>query len=164
MQYDEFHCQLTLDPKGRLTLPAQLRQALKLAKVSSLVAVANQGNRGGLSLYTPDDYRRVVKGRVRDADPFDRKTIMYLRAVDSTSQTVNIDGNGRILIPPLLRKLAGLDRELVAFSSMDWFEVWDSGRWDRAFDQAMSLWDQETGADDLTAFPVASRADGGEEQ
>lgn len=156
MQYDEFHCQLTLDPKGRMTLPAQLRAALKKAKVDTLVAVANQGSRGGLSFFTPDDYRRVVKGRVRDADPFARKTIVYLRALESTSQAVNIDSNGRVLIPPMLRKLAGLERELVAFSSLDWFEVWDGGRWDRAFEQAMDLWDEETSQGDFSSLPAAA--------
>lgn len=153
MQYEEFHTQLTLDPKGRLTLPAPLRAALKKADVDSLVVVANQGNRGGLSFYTPEDYRRIVKGRVRDADPFAGKTIVYLRAIDSTSQAVDIDNNGRVLIPPMLRKLAALDRELVAYSSLDWFEVWDAGRWEKAFEQAMNLWDQETGTSGLAGLP-----------
>ena len=144
MQLDEFHCSLTLDPKGRLTLPSGLRSELRKAKVNQLVIVANHGQRGGLSFYTPEDYRRIVKGRVRNNDPFARKTIMYLRAVDSTSQTVGIDANGRVLIPPLLRKLAGLERELVAWSSLEWFEVWDAGRWDQAFEAAMNDWDEET--------------------
>lgn len=155
MQYDEFHCQLTLDPKGRLTLPSPLRAALKKAQVDSLVIVANQGNRGGLSFYTPDDYRRIVKGRVRNADPFAGKTIVYLRAIDSTSQTAPIDSNGRVLIPPMLRRLAGLERDLVAYSSLDWFEVWDAGRWEQAFEQAMNLWDEETGTSGLAAPPPA---------
>lgn len=159
MQYDEFHCQLTMDPKGRLTLPAQLRAALKKAKVETLVVVANQGPRGGLSFFTTDDYRRVIKGRVRDADPFARSTINFLRAIDSTSQSVAIDGAGRVLIPPTLRKLAGLDRDLIAFSSLEWFEVWDSGRWERAFEAAMSQWDEETGQSGWSTVPAV----GGEE-
>ena len=162
MQYDEFHCPLTLDPKGRLTLPAQLRSALGKAGVEQLVAVANQGNRGGLSFFTPDDYRRVVKGRVRDADPFARNTVVYLRAVDSTSQTLDIDGSGRVLVPALLRKLAGFEKELVAFSSLDWFEVWDNQRWERAFDQAMDLWDEQTGPDSLAGLPGGPQAGGKE--
>jgi len=145
MQFDEFHCSLTLDPKGRLTLPAGLRQELSKAKVNQLVIVANQGKRGGLSFYTVEDYRSIVKGRVRNEDPFANRTIVYLRAVDSTSQTATIDSNGRVLIPPLLRKLAGLERDLVVFSSLDWFEVWDAGRWESAFESAMSLWDEATG-------------------
>lgn len=159
MQYDEFHSQLTMDPKGRLTLPAPLRAELKKAKVDSLVVVANQGKRGGLSFFTPEDYRRIVKGRVRDADPFAGRTIVYLRAIDSTSQTVSIDSNGRVLIPPMLRKLAGLERELRAFSAMDWFEVWDDQRWESAFDHAMDLWDAETGSTGLSTLPAPAGED-----
>ncbi len=155
MQYDEFHCQLTMDKKGRITLPSPLRQALADKKISSLVAVANQGKRGGLSFFSPDDYRAVVRGRVRGKDPFARSTTVYLRAIDSTSQSVSIDANGRVLIPPMLRKLAGLERDVVAFSSMDWFEVWDSGRWDAAFEAAMELWDEQMGGDGLSSLPAA---------
>ncbi|NOY26370.1 MAG: hypothetical protein GXP62_10905 [Oligoflexia bacterium] len=158
MQFDEFHCQLILDPKGRLTLPAPLRATLKQSKVSTLVVVANQGKRGGLSFFTPEDYRRVVKGRVRDADPFARKTVNYVRAIDSTSQTVSIDGNGRVRVPLMLRKLAGLERDLRAFSAMDWFEVWNEQRWEEAFDRAMDGWDADTGAG-VDFFPAPPSGD-----
>lgn len=160
MLYDEFHTPLKLDPKGRLTLPASLRADLKRNGINQLVVVANQGNKGGLSVFTPDDYARIVKGRVAGADPFAKRTIMYLRAVSSTSQTVGIDGNGRILVPPLLRKLAGLDRELVAFSSLDWFEIWDEGRWDKAFARAMELWDDETGDDGMSLSSLPAPGEG----
>lgn len=134
MQHEEFRSQLVLDPKGRITLPVQLRTELAKHEVDRLVGIAA---RGGLWLFAPDDYRRIIKGRVRDADPFAPQTTSYLRAVVSTNATLPIDNNGRILLPPHLRELAGLDRDIVMFSSLDWIEVWDKTRWDDLFASAL---------------------------
>ena len=138
MQYEEFRSQLTIDPKGRLTLPVQLREELAVGGVDRLVGIAAQG---ALWLFTPDDYRTIIKGRVRGQDPFSNRTALYLRAVVSTNQTLPIDSAGRILIPSHLRELAHLERETVVFSSLDWIEVWDKARWDAQFTRALGAWD-----------------------
>lgn len=138
MQYEEFRNQLTLDPKGRLTLPVQLREELSRASVDRLVGIAAQGS---LWLFTPDDYRTIIKGRVKGMDPFSPKTALYLRAVVSTNQTLPIDNAGRILVPAHLRELAGLERDVVIFSSLDWIEVWDKSRWEGQFSRALQSWD-----------------------
>lgn len=145
MQHEEFHSQLTLDPKGRLTLPVALREALAAEGRGSLVIVALNGPKGGLAFFIPEAYDRIIKGRVRSADPFAGGTMNYLRAVAATSQTVALDSAGRVLVPPLLRKMVGMDREVVAFSSLDWFEVWDLARWEKAFAHSVEQWDLETG-------------------
>lgn len=148
MQYEEFRSQLTIDPKGRLTLPVQLREELAAAGVDRLVGIAAQG---ALWLFTPDDYRTIIKGRVRGQDPFSTKTALYLRAVVSTNQTLPIDSAGRILLPAHLRELAHLERDVVAFSSLDWIEVWDRSRWEAQFSRALDSWDgllDVGGADD----------------
>ncbi len=148
MQYEEFRSQLTLDPKGRLTLPVQLREELERAAVDRLVGIAAQGS---LWLFTPEDYRTIIKGRVRGMDPFSPKTALFLRAVVSTNQTMPIDSAGRILVPAHLRELAHLERDVVAFSSLDWIEVWDRSRWEAQFSRALDSWDgllDVGGADD----------------
>ena len=151
MQYEEFRTQLVLDPKGRLTLPVQLRNELGGQGIDRLVGIAAQGS---LWLFTPDDYRSIIKGRVQGQDPFSQRTALYLRAVVSTNQTLPIDGNGRILVPSHLRELAGLDREVVAFSSLDWIEVWDRARWDAQFTRALGAWGDGLDFDDPSQGPV----------
>ena len=140
MQYEEFRTQITLAANGRITLPSQLRGELSREGINRLVGIAA---RGGMWLFTPEDYRQIVKGRVRSDDPFSAPTSNFLRAVVSTNQTLSIDGHGRVLLPSHLRQLAGLERDLVMFSSLDWIEVWDKGRWDRMFTDALEAWDAE---------------------
>jgi MraZ protein len=146
MLFEPFNTRLTLDPKGRLTLPKQLRHALAGHGISSLVAVGNDGNKGGLSLFTLDKYRNSIEARTADIDPFAPRSADFLRAVVSTNQTLTIDGHGRVLLPAALRELAGIQREVVAFSMAGWFELWDRDRWEgRAFPEAVDRWTAESG-------------------
>ncbi len=141
MIFEPFHTRLTLDPKGRLTLPIQLRHALSAAGRNRLVAIANDGNQGGLSLFTLEKYRESISARTADIDPFAPHGIDFLRAIVSTNQTLTIDGNGRVLVPGDLRDLAGIEREVVAFSMAGWFELWDRSRWEgRAYPEAIDRW------------------------
>jgi len=141
MLYEPFNTRLTLDPKGRLTLPIQLRHALAAHGINRLVAVGNDGDRGGLSLFTLEKYRNSIEARTTDIDPFAPRSADFLRAVVSTNQTLTIDGHGRVLLPTSLRDLAGIEREVVAFSMAGWFELWDRTRWETtAFPDAVGNW------------------------
>ncbi len=141
MIFEPFHTRLMLDPKGRLTLPIQLRHALAGVGQNRLVAIANDGDQGGLSLFTLENYRAAIDARTADIDPFAPRGINFLRAIVSTNQTLTIDGNGRVLVPGDLRALAGIEREVVAFSMAGWFELWDQERWDgRAYPEAIDRW------------------------
>jgi len=141
MLYEPFNTRLTLDPKGRLTLPIQLRHALAAHGINRLVAVGNDGDRGGLSLFTLEKYRNSIEARTADIDPFAPRSADFLRAVVSTNQTLTIDGHGRVLLPTSLRDLAGIERDVVAFSMAGWFELWDRARWETsAFPDAVGNW------------------------
>ena len=143
MLFEPFNTRLTLDPKGRLTLPIQLRQALSAHGINRLVAIGNDGDRGGLSLFTLEKYRESIAARTVDIDPFAPRGADFLRAVVSTNQTLTIDGNGRVLLPASLRDLAAIERDVVAFSMAGWFELWDKDRWEgSAFPVAVDNWTQ----------------------
>jgi MraZ protein len=42
---------------------------------------------------------------------------------------VELDGNGRILLPPPLREFAGLDKTVVMIGQGNKFEIWDETQW-----------------------------------
>ena len=147
---------LTLDPKGRVMLPVQLRSALELQGVSKMVAFANGGPKGGLALYKIDDYEAMAR-RHQTGDALDPRSRLFALAIASTAQTISIDNAGRMLIPQELRNLLGLERELWLFTAGAWFEIWDKPRWEQqAFPQAAALWDQLYGMGALS--PVAAGA------
>ena len=142
MQYEPFHAELTMDPKGRVMLPAQPRMALRMEGTNQFVAVANEGDKGGLSLFDQRHYRELLATRTARVDPFDPYSadMLFLRSVVSTNHTLTIDGNGRILLPARLRVLADLDGRLLMFSMGTWIEVWNTNRWAERHPQLVQHW------------------------
>jgi len=157
MQYEPFHAELTMDPKGRVMLPVQPRMALRVEGTNQLVAVANEGSEGGLSLFDQRVYREHLASRTAQIDPFDPYSpdMLFLRSVVSTNHTLTIDGNGRILIPPRLRALAGLDGKLLMFSMGTWIEIWNITRWTERHPLLVQRWLDTT---QHPATPPSSRS------
>jgi DNA-binding transcriptional regulator/RsmH inhibitor MraZ len=80
----------------------------------------------------------------------DPKARLFALAVASTAQQVSIDSAGRMLIPPNLRGLLGLERELRLFTAGAWVEIWNRTRYEtQAYPQAAGIWDQLCGLDSL---------------
>jgi MraZ protein len=123
----------TVDVKGRLSLPAQLRRSLEVNRVNSLVLCCYQGAIWG---WTPEDYERSVEGRMEGMDPFAPEVVDFVHAVLAVTEEVDVDGAGRIRLPQELRELAGISKEVRVFSVLDRIEVWDAERWEQRFKSA----------------------------
>ncbi len=124
----------TVDAKGRLAMPAALRHACKEADVGYLVLTFHRGSVWGM---TRDDFEQKVERRLEDQDPFAADVLDFTHALLATAQDVRIDGNGRINIPPLLRDLAGLDKDVVVSSLLNRIEIWDRAAWEERFKTAL---------------------------
>jgi MraZ protein len=116
----------TLDEKGRLSLPSELRGALDYRKVDRIVL---HWFRGSIWGWTPEDYKRHAEGRLEGHDPFASDTVDFVHAFLALNEEVRIDQAGRIRVPNELRELAGIDREVRLFSAAGRLELWDPGRW-----------------------------------
>lgn len=132
----------TMDAKGRLALPAALKRACAQADVSGLVVTFHKG---ALWAWTPETFEREVEAPLMSRDPFADDVIDMVHALISPAQDVSIDGNGRILIPPTLRELAGLERDVVVHSVLDRVEIWDRETWERRFRESLSRRSNKSG-------------------
>jgi len=121
-----------LDDKGRLSLPSKLRSALDVHRVGSLVLVCVKG---AIWAWTPEDFARI-EGRFDDIDPFATDSLDFTHGVLATADEIDVDRSGRIRVPPDLREMAGLDREVKVFSVLDRLEIWDVERWNTRFAEA----------------------------
>jgi MraZ protein len=52
---------------------------------------------------------------------------------------VDIDGTGRILVPPALRDYAGLDHHVVLVGQGNKFELWDDAKWQQETARAITF-------------------------
>ena len=126
--------QATLDAKGRVALPVMLRRALSESGHDSLVLTYCKGAVWG---WTARDFEERVERPVAAADPFDQDVMDFVHSVLSPAQDVDVDKQGRIRVPPLLRELAQLDREVVIHSVLQRVEIWDREAWEQRFRQSL---------------------------
>jgi MraZ protein len=113
-----------IDEKGRLSIPAKFREALREEK--SLVLTNSDGY---LTAYPLTEWR-ALEDRLRANPRLKRDLRDYLRLVYSTAEDVAMDGQGRILVPQTLRQRAGITRDVVIIGVMDQIEIWDRARWE----------------------------------
>ena len=112
----------SLDSKGRVILPAKFRANFE--KGGFLTEHAE----GCLALWTPAEFERQMASMQERAST-SREDRNRARVWASTSAEVEIDRQGRMPIPSLLRTFAGLDAEVLVHGAIDRVELWDPGRW-----------------------------------
>jgi len=118
--------QHTVDPKGRLSVPAKFRDVLAQYD-GSLVVVPNEHC---LEVHPLEEWQKI-EGRLRERSIFDPDVREFSRLYVSRAKDVTLDGAGRILLPPDSRQQAGLQKEVTLVGGgLMRFEVWDRGRFD----------------------------------
>lgn len=111
----------TLDNKGRVSVPAQFRKQLPKEGLH-----IGRGLDGGLVLYPPETWESVkasISGLSRNV--IHQRNIV--REVSQFVHPVNIDGQGRIMIPADLIEIAGITHEVLFIGTFSSIELWDPG-------------------------------------
>jgi MraZ protein len=119
----------TIDKKGRVAIPVQLRRALNAEAHDSFVAVP--GPDGSLDLYPKDEWPRHEEW-LRELSKGNLRVRKFLRMMLASAALLELDDQGRVVLPAALMKSAALEREGTAliFGAMDHIEVWDPGRFE----------------------------------
>ena len=123
----------TIDPKGRLIVPAKFREELGEA------FMITNGNDGCLNIYPQKAWETFLEKLQLLTNTEKKRKIV--RSFVSKANSVELDKQGRILIPTALRGYAGLEKDVVLAGAIDKIEIWDKKRWD-----------EQTGTDDIDAI------------
>jgi MraZ protein len=118
--------QHTIDPKGRVSIPARYRTVLSQSEGTLIVVPQDQC----LNVYPFAAWERVV-GALNDQSQFDERLRRVGRLWISRAREVELDGAGRILLPPDSRQQAGLAKDVTLVGlGRDFFEIWDRRRFE----------------------------------
>ena len=121
-----------LNGQGRVSLPARFRQVLEERYSNRMVLV---GLPDRIVAYPEEAYRRKEEEDMALPDD-DPRVLEYLAVQHHNVWEVEVDGQGRILLPPRLREGQGLKREVVFIGMMDRVLIFSPERWAAYHDQA----------------------------
>ena len=108
----------TLDPKGRVIIPAAFRYDLKDR------FILTKGIEKCLYIYPEEEWADLVE-RLKKAMPSSKEAnSKALRFFSSNAAECELDKQGRILIPQHLREYASLNKELLFVGSLNKVEIW----------------------------------------
>jgi len=107
-----------LDPKGRISLPARFREAFADGAVLTL------GQDGCLFCFPRAEWEARA-AEVRSFPLSDAESRAYARMFFSKAESVELDGQGRLLVPQRLRVEVGIRKEAVVLGVYDRMEIWD---------------------------------------
>ena len=117
----------TIDPKGRIIIPARFRDVIKS---DGTYGVMLSRMDGGLMAYTYDEWRKIESRILSLAEKSDSMR-RFRRVFIGGSFECACDKQDRILVPPNLREYAGFEKEIVMVGVLDHFEIWSRENWDR---------------------------------
>jgi MraZ protein len=107
-----------LDPKGRISLPARFREAFADGAVLTL------GQDGCLFCFPRAEWEARAN-EVRNLPLSDTTGRAYARMFFGKAEPVEIDAQGRLVVPQRLRAEVGIRKEAVVLGVFDRMEIWD---------------------------------------
>jgi MraZ protein len=127
-----------LDAKGRVAVPSRFRPFLADG------LVVTRGFDGCIALY-PRIAWESLASRLGELSIADFDVRQFRRMVFSEALDLQLDSQGRILVPPALRLFAGIEREVVIIGVQSSVEIWNPGRWSETSRE------MDAAADDIAA-------------
>lgn len=118
---------INIDGKGRIAVPTRYRDAL-LAEDAGALVVTIDTEETCLLLY-PVKAWQLIEANLQRLPSFNAQARRIQRLLIGHATDVELDGNGRVLLPPLLREHAKLDKRAVLIGQGNKFEVWDEALW-----------------------------------
>jgi len=109
-----------LDAKGRVVIPAKYRDDLG----STIFAFRSVD--GCIRLYSYEQFQLLLD-KLKDSDV---SRLALRRKISGSAEQLSIDGQGRILIPELLRKKVGITDKVRMVGMITWIELWNEDGYD----------------------------------
>jgi len=122
----------TLDTKGRVSVPSKFREILS-TNYDERLFITNFD--GCLWAYPAGEWQRV-EDKVASLPQFKDEVKSLQRVFISASVECPIDSSGRVLLPPTLRKYAGISKSVILVGMTNRIEIWSRERWQQEFESA----------------------------
>jgi len=127
---------VNLDAKGRLSVPARQRESLLDVSAGSLVVTIDTQS-SCLVMYPLKEWERIERD-VQDLPTLNPAVRRFQRLVLGYASDLDLDSNGRVLLPGALREYAQLEKRVVLVGQGNKLELWSEALWEAECEAALS--------------------------
>lgn len=138
---------VNIDAKGRIAMPTRYRERLQLDSKGSVVLTIDTEERC-LLLYPLPEWEEIER-KLAALPSFNAAARRIQRLLIGHASDVELDTQGRILVPPMLREYAGLTKAAVLVGQGKKFELWDEEQWE----SRRGHWLEEESSTDENGLP-----------
>jgi len=131
----EYDCKL--DAKGRLTMPSGLKKQLQDVVREGFVINRDLFEKC-LVLYPMREWSRVSE-EIGSLNRFVRKNVLFIRRFNNGATQLDLDSNGRILIPASLSGYAEMKKELKVIGNSDRIELWSKENYEAMLSEDIDM-------------------------
>jgi MraZ protein len=132
---------LAVDAKGRMAMPARYRDRLMEICGGRMVVTVD---RDRCLLVYPLPEWEVIEAQLVALPSLNKQARLLQRLLIGHATEVELDSQGRILLPTMLREYANMDKKLVLIGQGKKFEIWDEQTWN----EKQEAWLEDVNADD----------------
>ncbi len=112
----------TVDAKGRLIVPSKFRDQL------GDEFVVTKGLDGCLFVYSSEEWK-LIETKFREVSQFSKEARKFARFFFAGATVCEVDKQGRVLLPAVLREFAGIEKEIISAGVVNHIEIWSKDRW-----------------------------------
>jgi MraZ protein len=123
-----------VDAKGRLMMPAPLKKQLSSVLQDGFVLRRSVFQKC-LELYPMSEWQMLMQ-KINKLNKFKKKNNDFIRRFTAGVKMVEVDVNGRLLIPKDLTIFANISKDIVVTSAINIIEIWDKDLYEQAIDDA----------------------------
>ena len=123
---------ISLDAKGRLAMPSRYREEL-VARCAGQLIVTIDAIDPCLCVYPLGEWE-LIEAKLRELPSLREESRRLQRLLIGNAVDIELDGNGRFLVPPRLRDYASLDKHAMLVGQLNKFQLWDEAAWNAIAD------------------------------
>ena len=138
----------TLDDKGRMALPTRYRETLNIACGGQVVVTIDM-RESCLLLYPLPEWE-IVQRKLEGLSNINNQARTLQRLLIGHATDLELDANGRILLPAMLRDYATLAKKLVIVGQGNKLELWAEDVWQ----EQMPNWLADAGSEQMGVADV----------
>jgi len=119
-----------IDVKGRLLIPSAFKKQLAPVIPKGFV-LKRAVFQNCLELYPLEQWEELIK-KVNSLNRFKKKNNDFIRRFTAGVKFIELDNNGRLLIPKDLIEFSNINREVTLSTSVNIIEIWDKSSYEKA--------------------------------